>query len=199
MGRPASPGARPVSSPRYPQPGNASRRRARMRRSASTSASALSPPPRAPPARWKSRRRISPAASAASRAASRGRRQSMGRPDSSRGYDSAPGGPVMREKWRTWGVAALSFVAAVAAPGGERDPRTRLHEVLDQRREAFAQVAREIWGFAEVGYQEEKSSALLQSQLKGAGFEVRSGVAGIPTAFVASWGEGRPVVALLAE
>ena len=66
----------------------------------------------------------------------------------------------MREKWRTWGVAALSFVAAVAAPGGERDPRTRLHEVLDQRREAFAQVAREIWGFAEVGYQEEKSSAL---------------------------------------
>src|SRR5439155_13678853 len=199
MGRPASPGARPVSSPRYPQPGSAPRRRARMRRSASTSASALSPPPRAPPARWKSRRRISPAASAASRAASRGRRQSMGRPDSSRGYDSAPGGPVMREKWRTWGVAALSFVAAVAAPGGERDPRTRLHEVLDQRREAFAQVAREIWGFAEVGYQEEKSSALLQSQLKGAGFEVRSGVAGIPTAFVASWGEGRPVVALLAE
>src|SRR5206468_5108160 len=91
-----------------------------------------------------------------------------------------PGGPVMSEKWRTWGVAALSFVAAVAAPGGERDPRIRLHEVLDQRREAFAPVAREIWGFAEVGYQEEKSSALLQSQLKGAGFEVRSGVAGIP-------------------
>jgi hypothetical protein len=58
----------------------------------------------------------------------------------------------MREKWRTWGIAALSFVAAVAAPGDEKDPRARLHEVLDQRREAFAQVAREIWGFAEVGY-----------------------------------------------
>jgi aminobenzoyl-glutamate utilization protein B len=105
----------------------------------------------------------------------------------------------MREKWRTWGVATLSFVAAVAAQGGEKDPRAGLLEGLDRRREAFAQVAREIWGFAEVGYQEEKSSALLQSQLKAAGFDVRSGVAGIPTAFVASWGEGRPVVALLAE
>src|SRR5712691_3419959 len=105
----------------------------------------------------------------------------------------------MRQKWRTWAVGALSFFAAVAAPGGEKDPRARLLEVLDQRREAFAQVAREIWGFAEVGYQEEKSSALLQSQLKAAGFDVRSGVAGIPTAFVASWGEGRPVVALRAE
>src|SRR3989442_8872240 len=123
-----------------------------MRRSASTSASALSPPPRAPPARWKSRRRISPAASAASRAASRGRRQSMGRPDSSRGYDSAPGGPVMSEKWRTWGVAALSFVAAVAAPGGERDPRTRLHEVLDQRRGGVRAGAPGGWGLPPMGY-----------------------------------------------
>ena len=105
----------------------------------------------------------------------------------------------MREKWWTWGIAGLSFVAVAGARGGEKDARARLHEVLDQRQEAFAKVAREIWGFAEVGYQEEKSSALLQSQLKAAGFDVRSGVAGIPTAFVASWGEGRPVVALLAE
>ena len=105
----------------------------------------------------------------------------------------------MREKWWTWGMAGLSFVAVAGARGGEKDARARLHEVLDQRQEAFAKVAREIWGFAEVGYQEEKSSALLQLQLKAAGFDVRSGVAGIPTAFVASWGEGRPVVALLAE
>jgi len=105
----------------------------------------------------------------------------------------------MRETRRTWGVAALSLMAAVAAQGAEKYPRAGLLEGLDRRREAFAQVAREIWGFAEVGYQEEKSSALLQSQLKAAGFDVRSGVAGIPTAFVASWGEGRPVVALLAE
>jgi aminobenzoyl-glutamate utilization protein B len=95
-------------------------------------------------------------------------------------------------------VVALCAMAA-AAEAAENDSRGRVLEVLEQRRDAFAQVARQIWSFAEVGYQEEKSSALLQSQLAAAGFDVRSGVAGIPTAFVASWGQGRPVVALLAE
>ena len=57
----------------------------------------------------------------------------------------------------------------------------------------------DIWNYAEVGYQEERSSALLQSKLQAAGFDVESGVAGMPTAFIASWGEGTPVIAILAE
>lgn len=96
-------------------------------------------------------------------------------------------------------LMAWACVAAVPAAAGEREAWARVLDVLEQGREAFAHVARQIWGFAEVGYQEEKSSALLQSHLKAAGFEVRSAVAGIPTAFVASWGQGRPVVAFLAE
>jgi aminobenzoyl-glutamate utilization protein B len=96
-------------------------------------------------------------------------------------------------------VCAAAWAATVAARGAEKEAGARALEVLDQRREAFAEVARQIWGFAEVGYQEHKSSALLQSQLRTAGFEVRSGVAGMPTAFVASWGQGTPVVAFLAE
>lgn len=61
-------------------------------------------------------------------------------------------------------------------------------------------AALKIWGFAEVGYQETKSTALLQDQLKAAGFAVKAGVAGEPTAFIASYknGEG-PVIAILAE
>lgn len=61
-------------------------------------------------------------------------------------------------------------------------------------------AALKIWGFAEVGYQEVKSTALLQDQLKAAGFAVKAGVAGEPTAFIASYknGEG-PVIAILAE
>jgi aminobenzoyl-glutamate utilization protein B len=101
-------------------------------------------------------------------------------------------------KWQAMAVVALCASAA-AGEAAEKDSRNRVLEVLELRRDAFAQVARQIWSFAEVGYQEEKSSALLQSQLAAAGFDVRSGVAGIPTAFVASWGQGRPVVALLAE
>ncbi|MHA6316066.1 amidohydrolase [Altererythrobacter sp. CAU 1778] len=62
-----------------------------------------------------------------------------------------------------------------------------------------AEVARQIWEFAEVGYQEQRSSALLQSQLKAEGFAVETGVAGIPTAFVGEWGKGGPVIAILAE
>jgi len=41
------------------------------------------------------------------------------------------------------------------------------------------------------GYQEKKSSALLQETLAAAGFDVKAGVAEIPTAFVASWGQGK--------
>src|SRR5687767_9782092 len=70
---------------------------------------------------------------------------------------------------------------------------------LDAKRDAYAGVANQIWSFAELGYQEEKSSALLQSELRGAGFTVRSGVADIPTAFVATWGSGQPVIGIVGE
>ena len=51
---------------------------------------------------------------------------------------------------------------------------------IDQKAQAYAKIAMQIWSFAEVGYQETKSSALLQEQLKGAGFAVTAGVAEIP-------------------
>lgn len=60
-------------------------------------------------------------------------------------------------------------------------------------------TALQIWKYAEVGYKEVKSSALHQQHLKEAGFQVEAGVAGIPTAFVATYGSGKPVIAILAE
>ncbi len=65
--------------------------------------------------------------------------------------------------------------------------------------DGYKNIALSIWGFAEVGYKEVKSSALLQSTLKSNGFAVEAGVAGIPTAFVATYGSGQPVIAVLAE
>ena len=70
---------------------------------------------------------------------------------------------------------------------------------IDAASVKYADVARRIWQFAEVGFQEVKSSALLQSELTTAGFAVKNGVAGEPTAFVAEFGSGKPVIALLAE
>ena len=63
----------------------------------------------------------------------------------------------------------------------------------------YRQVAQRIWGFAEVGYKETKSSALLQDVLRKNGFAVQAGVADIPTAFVATYGSGKPVIGILAE
>ena len=70
---------------------------------------------------------------------------------------------------------------------------------VDAHAEHFGALSRQIWELAEVGYKEHKSSALLQAELKGAGFAVETGVAGIPTAFVATYGSGKPVIGLMAE
>lgn len=70
---------------------------------------------------------------------------------------------------------------------------------LDAQYEKYSGIAQQIWNYAELGYQEEQSSILLQKTLSDAGFSVESKVANIPTAFVASYGSGEPVVALLAE
>ena len=70
---------------------------------------------------------------------------------------------------------------------------------VEANAESHGTVAQQIWDLAEVGYQETESSGLLQAQLKGGGFDVEAGVAGMPTAFVASFGEGAPVIGILAE
>jgi aminobenzoyl-glutamate utilization protein B len=63
----------------------------------------------------------------------------------------------------------------------------------------YKKIALQIWDYAEVGYKEVKSSALLQQTLKDNGFTVEAGVAEIPTAFVATYGSGKPVIGILAE
>lgn len=70
---------------------------------------------------------------------------------------------------------------------------------IDSRYEQTAAIARDLWEFAEVGYQEVRSSALLRETLAAEGFEIQSGVAGIPTAFIASYGQTGPVIGILAE
>jgi aminobenzoyl-glutamate utilization protein B len=70
---------------------------------------------------------------------------------------------------------------------------------LDAKNDTYAAIAQNIWDFAEMGYLEEKSSVLLQETLAAAGFSIKKGVAGIPTAFIAEYGNGSPVIAILGE
>src|SRR3954447_856983 len=53
-----------------------------------------------------------------------------------------------------------------------------------------------VFSFGELGFQELETSKYLTGVLEKEGFKVERGVAGIPTAWVASWGEGKPVIAL---
>ncbi|GAB5472132.1 MAG: M20 family metallopeptidase [Maribacter sp.] len=70
---------------------------------------------------------------------------------------------------------------------------------LDSKSEVYGGIAQNIWELAEMGYQEEKSSALLQETLSAEGFTIKKGVAGIPTAFIAEYGSGAPVIAIMGE
>lgn len=70
---------------------------------------------------------------------------------------------------------------------------------LTKKYDNYCHIARTIWSHPELGYLESKSSALLQETLRKEGFEINAGVADIPTAFVATYGSGSPVVGILAE
>ena len=97
-------------------------------------------------------------------------------------------------------IALLAACALVAAPfpvsaQTEEEMMTR----IDGRYDQTADIARKLWEWAEVGYQEERSAGLLMDTLKENGFKIRKGVADIPTAFTAEYGKGGPVIAILAE
>jgi aminobenzoyl-glutamate utilization protein B len=70
---------------------------------------------------------------------------------------------------------------------------------LDSKADFYGDLAMKIWSNPELGYLETESSALLQQTLKDAGFVVKAGVAGVPTAFVAEYGSGKPIIGIMAE
>ena len=95
-------------------------------------------------------------------------------------------------------VFALTLCSALSASPQPVD-KPSVAAFIDRNQSQYAAVARQIWDLAEVGYQEARSSALLQKELTAAGFQVEAGVAGMPTGFVASYGSGGPVIGVLAE
>jgi len=70
---------------------------------------------------------------------------------------------------------------------------------LNNKKDFYSTIAQKIWGYAEMGYQEEKSAALLEQTLSNEGFRINKGVAGMPTAFIAEYGTGKPIIAILGE
>lgn len=77
--------------------------------------------------------------------------------------------------------------------------RAIVTEWIDARIPELSEANQKVWEFAEVGLHEHRSAALLSEMLESYGFTVRRGVAGMPTAFVAKYGAGAPVVGILGE
>lgn len=70
---------------------------------------------------------------------------------------------------------------------------------LAQKESTYNAIASQIWDYAEMGYLEYQSADLLQKTLENEGFTIKKGIADIPTAFVAEYGSGKPIVAILGE
>ena len=98
-------------------------------------------------------------------------------------------------------LVALTALLPLLSAAQKRQANLKASAITDlqQQYPAYAAIADSIWSFAEVGYREAKSTALLQNTLRENGFSVEAGVAGLPTAFVATYGNGQPVIGILAE
>jgi aminobenzoyl-glutamate utilization protein B len=72
-------------------------------------------------------------------------------------------------------------------------------EWIKNYKDRAIEISDSIWEFAELGLREEKSSNLLSDEIEKHGFDVKRGVADMPTAFAASWGEGSPTIGFLGE
>ncbi len=100
-------------------------------------------------------------------------------------------------------IAALWFASIAAgveiADAASDDWRVSVIDQVEKLHHVDDANALQIGRFAEIGFQEINSSRLLQERLRNAGFDVKSGVAGMPTAFIATYGKEGPVVGFLAE
>lgn len=100
----------------------------------------------------------------------------------------------------------LPLPAPLAAQSAERGEQISASRLQTLGREAVAdvegrarftqQMVDQIFSFGELGFQEVETSRYLVKLLRDNGFTVEEGVAGIPTAWVATWGSGKPVIAL---
>lgn len=98
-------------------------------------------------------------------------------------------------------LAALLVLPLLLLPAVAQDAvaHRQMKALVDSHAQHWGEVSRRVWEFAEVGYKEKQSSALLEAELQQAGFKIQAGVAEQPTAFIATYGSGKPVIAILGE
>ena len=98
-------------------------------------------------------------------------------------------------------LLAVPLAAQAPATAAPSDPRLEalkreLISDIDGRAKFTQEMVDQIFSFGELGFQEVETSKYLIALLRKEGFRIEEGYAGIPTAFVATWGSGKPVISL---
>jgi len=98
-------------------------------------------------------------------------------------------------------VGAIFIVLSVLAQKKTKIPANKQSVIqsVDKRKTELTGLSDQVWANAEVAFQETKSSKALADYAESQGFTVERGVAEIPTAFVASYGSGKPIIGILGE
>jgi aminobenzoyl-glutamate utilization protein B len=109
---------------------------------------------------------------------------------------------------RSWIAAFVIAASITAVPIAQKNDKASKNESrleslkqeavgdVESKRQTAQQMVDQIFSYAELGFQEVETTRYLMDMLKTNGFAVQEGVAGVPTAFVATWGSGKPVIAL---
>src|SRR3989304_7800160 len=102
--------------------------------------------------------------------------------------------------------AAVTVLGCLVVPEAAADDvvggspaKMKALSVVDMHRDQLVELNQAVWKFAELGLEERKSAQAIITVLEEAGFDVQKGIADMPTAFVASFGSGKPVIGILAE
>ena len=95
----------------------------------------------------------------------------------------------------------LLFLLAGIVAFGQKIPKDKKQLIasVESHKEELISISDQIWANAEIAFQETESSKLLADYAEANGFTVERGVADIPTAFIATYGEGKPVISVLGE
>jgi hypothetical protein len=94
-------------------------------------------------------------------------------------------------------LAALAVAPVASADGAKLDVlKKEAAAEIDRLKDMSQQMVDQVFSFGELGFQEFETSKYLAGVLRKNGFTVKEGVAGMPTAWVATWGQGKPVIAL---
>jgi aminobenzoyl-glutamate utilization protein B len=97
-------------------------------------------------------------------------------------------------------LATLILVSPAVLGEGALSPEKRqVIAEVDALEAQIVDMSMQLWDYSEIALEEHQSAELLAGILEAEGFSVERGVADMPTAFVAEWGSGEPVIGILAE